>query len=160
MYDKTEGIIREFMDEGRLSRRKLKHLEEVHERTMDQVFEGHLITPHIAPSELCEGTRLPSGAYWCEVIARVLDMDALLKWQDDCRSKGVEPVQAITNIAPRWHDLVAEAAEYLDLWDENYLDREWWKVHQMPGATDAHYEAHLKEEEEEWKAKREAINSI
>ena len=160
MYDKTEGIIREFMDEGRLSRRKLKHLQEVHERTMDQVFEGQLITPHIAPSELCEGTRLPAGAYWIEVVARVLDMDALFKWQEDCRAKGVEPVQAIGNFAPRWMDLVAEAAQYLDLWDEDYLDREWWKLHQLPGTTDADYEAHLKQEEEEAKAKREAINSL
>ena len=160
MFDKTDGIIREFMDEGRLSRRKLKHLQEVHERTMDQVFEGQLIAPHIAPSELCEGTRLPSGAYWIEVVARVLDMDALFKWQDDCHAKGVEPVQAIKNIAPRWHDLVMEAGEYLDLWDEGYLEREWWKVHQMPGATDADYEAHLKQQEEDMKAKREAINSL
>ena len=160
MYDKTEGIIREFMDEGRLSRRKLKHLQEVHERTMDQVFHGELISPQVAPSELCEGTRLPTGAYWCEVVARVLDIDALFKWQDDCRAKGVEPVQAIKCIAPRWMDLVAEAAEYLDLWDEEYLEREWWKVHQMPGATDADYEAHLKQEEEERKAMREAVNSL
>ena len=160
MFDKTEGIIREFMDEGRLSRRKLKHLEEVHERTMDQVFEGQLISPQVAPSELCEGTRLPTGAYWIEVVARVLDMDALFKWQEDCRAKGVEPVQAIGNFAPRWMDLVAEAAQYLDLWDEDYLDREWWKLHQLPGTTDADYEAHLKQEEEEAKAKREAINSL
>ena len=159
MYDKTEGIIREFMDEGRLSRRKLKHLQEVHERNMEQLFDGVLFTPQVAPSELCEGTRLPAGAYWIEVIARVLDMDAFFKWQDDCRAKGVEPVQAIKNIAPRWADLVGEA-EYLDLWDEDYLEREWWKVHQMPGATDADYEAHLKQEEEDMKAKREAINSL
>jgi hypothetical protein len=160
MYDKTEGIIREFMDEGRLSRRKLKHLQEVHERTMDQVFAGQLISPHVAPSELCEGTRLPTGAYWIEVVARVLDMDALFKWQEDCHAKGVEPVQAVGNFAPRWADLVAEAAEYLDLWDEDYLDREWWKLHQLPGATDADYEAHLKQDEEEREAKRQAINSI
>ena len=159
MYDKTEGIIREFMDVGHLSRRKRKHLEEVYERTIDQVMTSQLISPQIAPSELCEGTRLPAGAYWIEVIARVLDMDAFFKWQDDCRAKGVEPVQAIKNIAPRWADLVGEA-EYLDLWDEDYLEREWWKVHQMPGATDADYEAHLKQEEEDMKAKREAINSL
>ena len=67
--------------------------------------------------------------------------------------------EAIKNIAPRWADLVGEA-EYLDLWDEDYLEREWWKVHQLPGATDADYEAHLKQEEEDMKAKREAINSL
>ena len=53
-----------------------------------------------------------------------------------------------------------EAGEYLDLWDEEYLEREWWKVHQMPGATDADYEAYVKQWEEEAKAKREAINSL
>ena len=160
MYDKTEGIIREFMDVGHLSRRKRKHLEEVHERTIDQVMTSQLISPQIAPSELCEGTRLPAGAYWMEVVARVLDMDSLFKWSADCLAKGEEPIQRVSCLAPRWHDLVMEAAEYLDLWDEDYLDREWWKVHQMPGATDADYEAHLKQEEEEAKAKREAINSI
>ena len=46
------------------------------------------------------------------------------------------------------------------MWDEDYLDCEWWKVHQDPGATDADYEAYVKQWEEEAKAKREAINSI
>ena len=48
----------------------------------------------------------------------------------------------------------------LDLWDEDYLERELWKVHQMPGATDVDYKAHLKQEELEFKELREAINSI
>ena len=150
MFDKTEGIIREFMDEGRLSRRKLKHLQEVHERNMEQLFDGVLFTPQVAPSELCEGTRLPAGAYWMEVVARVLDMDSLFKWIADCLAKGEEPIQRVSCLAPRSHDLVMEAAEYLDLWDEDYLDREWWKLHQDPdvGATDADWEAMLKQQEE------------
>lgn len=150
MYDKTEGIIREFMDVGHLSRRKRKHLEEVHERTIDQVMTSQLISPQIAPSELCESTRLPAGAYWMEVVARVLDMDSLFKWSADCLAKGEEPIQRVSCLAPRWHDLVMEAAEYLDLWDEDYLDREWWKLHQDPdvGATDADWEAMLKQQDE------------
>ena len=71
MFDKEQAILDGFIFNGKVSKKKLDHLETEFDQGLQAVPEA--VSLMIAGSEYSSELDLPTGSYWIQVIADLLD---------------------------------------------------------------------------------------